>query len=48
MFDYPLYLKQLTAGEPVKNPFLDFLQITVEAVEKGYARFSMEIRPEFL
>ena len=48
MFNYPLYLKQLTAGEPVNNPFLDFLQIKAEAVEKGYARFSMEIRPEFL
>ena len=48
MFDYPLYLKQLTAGKSVNNPFLDFLQIKVEAVEKGYARFSMNIRPEFL
>lgn len=48
MFDFPSYLKQLTAGEPVNNPFLDFLQIKVEAVEKGYARLSMEIRPEFL
>lgn len=48
MFDYPSYLKQLTAGEPVNNPFLDFLQIKPEVIEEGYARFSMEIRPEFL
>lgn len=48
MFDYPLYLKQLAAGEPVDNPFLDFLQIKTETFEKGYARLSMEIRPEFL
>ena len=48
MFDYPAYLEKLTAGKPVNNPFLDFLQIKVEAVEKGYARFSMDVRPEFL
>ena len=48
MFDYPLYLKQLTAGEPVNNPFMDFLQIKAESVENGYARFSMEVRPEYL
>ncbi len=47
MFDYPAYLKKLTSGEPVDNPFLDFLGITVEEIRQGYARFSMAIRPEF-
>lgn len=48
MFDFPSYLEKLTAGEPVNNPFLDFLGIQVEEIREGYARFSMEIMPEFL
>lgn len=48
MFDCSSYLEKLTAGEPVNNPFLDFLGIQVEEIREGYARFSMEIRPEFL
>jgi len=48
MFDYPSYLEKLSAREPVDNPFLDFLGIQVEEIREGYARFSMEIQPEFL
>jgi len=48
MFDYPSYLEKLTNGKPVTNPFLDFLGIQAEEIREGYARFSMEIKPEFL
>lgn len=48
MHDYTTYLQKLAAGEPVNNPFLDFLGMRAEEIRKGYARFSMEIRPEFL
>ncbi|WP_320172035.1 PaaI family thioesterase [Maridesulfovibrio sp.] len=48
MADYKEYLSRLMAGEPVDNPFLDFMGIKAEEVGEGYARFSMEIRPEFL
>ena len=48
MLDYPAYLKKLIAGEPVDNPFLQFMGMTVEEIHQGYARFSMLIRPEFL
>ncbi|WP_319763737.1 PaaI family thioesterase [Maridesulfovibrio sp.] len=48
MADYELYLKKLAAGEVPENPFLDFMGIRVEEVKDGFARLSMEIRPEFL
>lgn len=48
MFDYPSYLKKLTAGEPVNNPFLAFMGMKLEELREGYARFSMDIRPEFI
>jgi acyl-CoA thioesterase len=48
IFDYSSYLEKLTTGKSVNNPFLGFLGIQVEEIRKGYARFSMEIRPEFL
>jgi len=47
VYDYKKYLKKLTAGEPVENPFLQFMGIRVEEIREGYARFSMDIRPEF-
>lgn len=48
MIDYESYLKKLAAGEAVDNPFLDFMGIEAEEFREGYARFSMNIRPEFL
>lgn len=48
MFDYPGYLKKLEAGEAVANPFLSFMGMVLEEIREGYARFSMEIRPEFI
>ncbi|MDY0361866.1 MAG: PaaI family thioesterase [Desulforegulaceae bacterium] len=48
MFDYPLYLKKLSAKEKVNNPFLSFMGMKLEELKKGYAKFCMEIRPEFL
>lgn len=48
MIDYPLYLKKLSAKEKVNNPFLSFMGMELEELREGYARFSMEIRPEFL
>ncbi len=48
MFDYPAYLKKLAAGEPINNPFLSFMGMKLEEIRDGYARFSMDIRPEFI
>lgn len=48
MFDYPAYLERLKTGKPVENPFLDFMGMRLEELKEGYARFGMEIRPEFL
>ncbi len=48
MFDYPSYLKKLSAGEAVSNPFLAFMGMKLEELREGYARFSMDIRPEFI
>lgn len=48
MHDYTTYLKKLVAGEPVNNPFLAFMGMRAEEIREGYARFSMDIRPEFL
>ena len=48
MDEYTTYLQKLVAGEPVNNPFLDFLGMRAEEIREGYARFSMDIRPEFL
>jgi len=48
VFDYTAYLKKLAAGQPVDNPFLSFMGMTLEKIGNGYARFSMLIRPEFL
>ncbi|WP_421903628.1 PaaI family thioesterase [Maridesulfovibrio sp.] len=48
MADYKSYLDNLVEGKPVDNPFLDFMGIQVEEIREGYARLSMEIRPEFL
>ncbi len=46
--NYPAYLKKLAAGEPVANPFLTFMDMTLEELRDGYARFSMPVRPEYL
>jgi uncharacterized protein (TIGR00369 family) len=48
MHDYTEYLKKLSAGEAVDNPFLKFMGMNLEELREGYARFSMEIRPEFI
>ena len=48
MFDYPAYLKKLAAGRAVDNPFLSFMGMGLEELREGYARFSMEVRPEFM
>jgi len=48
MFDYPAYLKKIASGEAIENPFLHFMGITIDEIREGYARFSMDIRPEFL
>ncbi|WP_320006553.1 PaaI family thioesterase [Maridesulfovibrio sp.] len=48
MSDYESYMKNLTEGNPVDNPFLDFMGIRAEEIREGYARMSMEIRPEFI
>ena len=48
MADYESYLSNLVEGKPVDNPFLDFMGVKVEEIREGYARLSMEIKPEFL
>ena len=48
MSDYGAYLKRLQAGELHLNPFLAFLDMRPEAIDDGYARFRMPIRPEYL
>jgi acyl-CoA thioesterase len=48
MFDFQAYLKELAAGEGVNNPFLSFMGMKLEEIGDGYARFSMDIRPEFI
>lgn len=47
MHDCDSYLKKLVAGEPVDNPFLEFMGIRVEEIREGYARFNMDIQPGF-
>ena len=48
MYDFPAYLKKLASGEPVNNPFLYFMGMQMEEIRDGYARFRMDIRPEFI
>ncbi len=48
MADYGSYIEKLKTGAAVDNPFLSFMGINVEEIKEGYARFSMEIRPEFI
>ena len=35
-------------GQKGLNPFLDFMEIEVEEMREGYARFRMPVRPEYL
>jgi acyl-CoA thioesterase len=48
MFDYHGYLKQLQSGDSSSNPFLDFLDMKLEEIKDGYARFCMPIRREYM
>ncbi|PKN53149.1 MAG: PaaI family thioesterase [Deltaproteobacteria bacterium HGW-Deltaproteobacteria-13] len=48
MFNYDLYLEKVKAGQKGINPFLDFLGVTFVELKKGYARFRMPVRPEYL
>jgi len=48
MFDYNGYLKQLQSGDSSSNPFLDFLNMKLEEIKEGYARFCMPIRREYM
>ncbi len=48
MYDYPAYLEKLSGGEPVDNPFLDFMGMRLDEIREGYARFTMAVRPEFM
>jgi acyl-CoA thioesterase len=48
MFYYRSYLKRLQSGDSSSNPFLDFLDMKLEEIREGYARFCMPIRPEYM
>jgi uncharacterized protein (TIGR00369 family) len=48
MFDYNGYLKRLQSGDSSSNPFLDFLDMKLEEIKEGYARFCMPIRHEYM
>lgn len=48
MPDYPTYLRRLQSGEEGLNPYLDFFGIVLEALQEGYARFRMPVRPEYI
>ncbi|MBN2515922.1 MAG: PaaI family thioesterase [Deltaproteobacteria bacterium] len=48
MFDYNGYLKQLQSGDSSSNPFLNFLDMKLEEIKEGYARFCMPIRCEYM
>lgn len=48
MRDLESYLDNLRSGRPVENPFLEFMGIEAEEIDKGYARFGMNIKPEFI
>lgn len=38
----------MKAGQKGLNPFLDFMEIKLEEMREGYARFRMPVRPEYL
>ena len=48
MFDPGKYLKCLQNGDYTINPFLSFMGIRCEEIGRGYARFCMTVKPEFL
>ncbi len=48
MPDFTNYLNDLSRGEKVNNPFLEFMGMQLEELKEGYARFTLRIRPEFL
>jgi len=48
MHDYPTYLRRLRSGETGLNPFLDFFGMVLEDLQEGYARFRMQVRPEYM
>ncbi|NLN60552.1 MAG: PaaI family thioesterase [Deltaproteobacteria bacterium] len=48
MFDYATYLSRLQAGDTTINPFLAFLDIRLDEISTGFARFHMAAKPEYL
>lgn len=46
-FDPLAYIERLTAGDHSLNPFLEFMGMSLEWLDKGKARFRMPIRPGF-
>ena len=48
MSDYSEYLKQLQAGDDSRNRFLRFMGMVLEELKDGYARFSLQIKEDFL
>jgi uncharacterized protein (TIGR00369 family) len=48
IFNYGIYLEKIKGGQKGMNPFLDFFGITMIELKDGYARFKMQVRPEYL
>ena len=48
IFNYEIYLEKIKAGQKGANPFLDFMDIILDELKDGYARFRMPVRPEYL
>jgi len=48
MSDYSVYLKQLQSGDHTRNRFLEFMGMTLEELKDGYARFSLQIKEDFM
>ncbi|MBN1382026.1 MAG: PaaI family thioesterase [Deltaproteobacteria bacterium] len=47
VMDYEIYLRRLRSGEPA-NPFLKFLGTLSDEIKKGFARFRLPIRNDFI
>jgi len=48
MPDFAGYLQRIQAGDKGQNPFLGFLDMRLEELGEGRARFRMPIRPEYM
>ena len=48
MFDPVKYLQCLRDNDYTLNPFLGFMGIRCEEISHGYARFCLDVKPEFL